>query len=135
MANEEYIMKLSMLEQESGKIQEQLGIIHQQLADFENLRESIGKLEKSEADILTPVGKGIFVKSKISERKFFVNVGAGVILKRDADKTAEIIKKQVGQLENFREILGRNMEEINNQVQELIFMARESVETQEAENS
>ena len=127
MAKENYLLKLSILEQEANKIQEQMQLINQQILELESLKTGLEKLnleDKKKNEILAPLGKGIFVKSEIKESDLFVNLGSGIILKKKPKETSEIIEKQVKELENLKIILSDNIAQINFQLQNLVLEAQ-----------
>lgn len=123
MVKEDYLLRLSILEQEARKLQEQIQIINQQISELEILNSSLNNLE-NEKEILANLGKGIFVKSKIKEKELFVNVGSGIILKKTPEETGKIIKKQIVQLEEIKKNLFNGIEQINRELQDLIIKAQ-----------
>lgn len=118
MENEK-IMQFSMIQQEAEKMSEQLEIIDRQIMDFSNLKESIDKIEEKDEELLSPIGKGIFVKSKLSEKRFYVNVGQSIVLKKTGKDAKEIIDKQVNQLLKLKEMILENIESLNLQLREI----------------
>jgi len=127
MAKEDYLIKLSMIQQQAEKLQEQVQIVNQQIAEFEILNSSLDKIEKSkEKEILANLGKGIFIKSEIKDKELFVNVGQGIVVKKRAEETIHIINKQVRELEELKANLLGEIEQINFQLQELLEEARKS---------
>ena len=125
MAKEDYLIQLSMLEQESRKFEEQIHIVRQQVLELESLKLSLENLNKSdEKEFLANLGKGIFVKSEIKDKELFVNVGEGVILKKNVKETEKIINEQIAQLEGIQKKLAENIDMINEQLQDLIVQAQ-----------
>ena len=121
MAKEDYLIRLSMLEQEGRKLEEQLQLINQQLQEFQVLNLSLEKLNKTEEkEILAGLGRGIYFKTELKDKKLFVNVGDNIILKKSPEETIEIINKQIRQLEGMKEKLLIEIENINHQLQELV---------------
>ncbi len=121
MAKEDYLLRFSLLEQESNKLQEQLQIVGREISELESLRLSIEKLDKTkEKEILANLGRGIFIKSEIKEKELFVNVGSGVVLKKKPRDAVKIIDKQIGQLGSLRQNLEEEIEKINLRLQELV---------------
>ncbi len=124
MAREDYLIRLSLLEQESNKIEEQIGLINQQIAELEVLKLSLEKLDKTkEKEILAPFGKGIFFKAEIKEKELFVNIGANVVVKKKPKETTEIVQRQIKQLEELKKSLMKNIEDIRIQLESLVVEA------------
>jgi prefoldin alpha subunit len=127
MAKEEYILRLSLLEQEANKMQEQLQAVDQQITEFELLKLSLDNLEKAkEKTFLASLGKGIFVNSELKDKELFVNVGSGVVIKKKPKEAIVLINTQIRQLEEIKGTLMHEIENINSQLQKLVGEARSS---------
>ena len=125
MANEDLIMKLSMYQQEAQKIEEQINMANQQIVEMRNMQDSLEEIDQGKAnEILAPVGRGIFMKSKIEERKFFVSIGGGVVLKKDCLGAKELIEKQILNLGEIKDKLLEELGKINNELNNLILDAQ-----------
>lgn len=121
MANENYIMQLSMIQEEAKKLEEQLSIITQQTREFEMLKESLDNIENIKSEkFLASLGKGVFVESKVENKEFFVNVGNNVVLKKNAKETKEIIDKQIKELNNIKNQIEKAIENLNAELQHVI---------------
>ena len=121
MDKEEILFKLSLLEQQSQEIKQQVEIVDSQISEMENLKLSLNKLEKSkEKEILAPLGRGIFAKSELKSDKIFVNIGSRILVKKSFIEAAEIIEKQVNELNGIKDELLKRAEEINSNLYELI---------------
>lgn len=118
MAKEEIIFKLSMLEQQANEIKQQIEAVNSQINELENLKSSLGKLKQGE--ILAPLGRGIFIKTKLEDDKVLVNVGSNVMVRKTPGETAEIISQQVDEMEKIKIRLLENIEEINHQLTDLV---------------
>jgi len=126
MTKEEYLFKLSLLQQEANKLEEQIQLINQQVSELEILKMSLEKIDKiEEKEILASLGKGIFIKAEKKENELFVNIGEGVVVKKTSKETCDIIDKQIKQLEEIKINLLSEIEKINFQLQELVKEARE----------
>ncbi|MEK6820408.1 MAG: prefoldin subunit alpha [Nanoarchaeota archaeon] len=126
MKKEEYLLRLSMLEQEANKIEEQIGIINQQISELEVLKLSLKNLSRTEEkEVLAPLGRGIFFKSELKEKELFVNVGREVVVKKSPEETAEIIEVQVSQMRAIKEHLISNITEVRMQLEDVVEQARQ----------
>ena len=125
MAKEDYLIKLSMMEQEAEKLREQINLIEQQILEFNILAESLQKIENSKSkEILSNLGKGVFLKTEIKDSELFVNIGSNVVLKKKPKEAIEIINKQITQLEEMRKIMLNDIEKMNENLQNLVIEAR-----------
>lgn len=118
MANEEFILKLSMMQQQAEKLEEQIQLINQQIQELGDLRLNLDKIK--EGEILANLGKGIFVRSEIKEKKLFVNIGEKIIVRKTAEETQELIQKQILRLEEIKSQLLGEIQEVNLNLQNLI---------------
>jgi prefoldin alpha subunit len=85
---------------------------------LEDLNGSEGK------EILAPIGRGIFVKSKVLSEELIVDIGGGNLISKTIPDTQDIIKKQIEKLEDAREEMNRALEEINGQLTETLVNAQ-----------
>jgi prefoldin alpha subunit len=85
------------------------------LEKIEEIEDTISSVEevKDNLDSLFPIGNGVYCEGKVNEEKFLVNIGAGILLKLDKEKTIEILRKRI-------EILKKAIEEINEQMSNII---------------
>jgi prefoldin alpha subunit len=123
MAKEDYLIKLSMMQQEAEKLQEQVQIINQQIAEFEVLKLSLGNIGENK-EILANLGKGVFIKSEIKDKELFVNIGQGIVVRKNADEACKIIDKQISELGELKRNILQEIEKINSNLQELLEEAR-----------
>ena len=117
MANEEFLMRIQMMQQQAEKLEEQLQAVKQQKEELIDLKESLGKVK---GEFLSSLGKGIFVKSEVKEKDFFVNIGEKVLIKKTPEETQKIIGEQIVKLEEIRNILLGEIDKSNKEMRELI---------------
>lgn len=116
--NEEYIVRLSVMQQQAEKIQEQIELVNSQMQDLDSLKSSLANLDKGE--ILANIGRGIFVKAEIKNKDLYVNIGEKVVVKKNTEETQDMIGKQMINLENIKNQLLDDLQGINRQLQSLI---------------
>jgi len=114
---EELMYKLSMYEQQIQQLQQQLQAIEQAIVEMNSLvlglDELIGSKDK---EILAPIGRGIFVKTKLISEDLTVDVGGKNFVKKSIPETKKLIQNQVEKLEEVKKELEGNLEEINNEL-------------------
>jgi prefoldin alpha subunit len=100
MENQEYIMRMQMIEQEASKLDQQIQAIDQQMSELVAIKSSIKELESTkEKDMMANLGKGIFVKAELKGKEMFVNVGKDVLVKKTPTQTIKVIEEQLTRLE------------------------------------
>jgi prefoldin alpha subunit len=122
MEQHEYIIKLQMIQQEAGQLEEKVRVIEDNIQDMIAIKASIVDLEgKKEGDeILTNLGKGIFMKTKMESKDLFINVGKNIMVKKNLKQAGKILDDQVKKLEQGKSIAMARIEELQGEMQGLI---------------
>ncbi|MFH1500681.1 MAG: prefoldin subunit alpha [archaeon] len=120
---ENYILQLSLLEQQSQEIEKQINLVEQQINELQIFSLNLDKF-KGEGEMLAPLGRGVFVKSEVKDKKLFVNIGSGVIVKKTPEEAKEIVLDQVNKLGNLRVELFNEIEKVNSELLKLIEKAQ-----------
>ncbi len=116
MEHEELIQRASILQRQSEETEMNLRFINQQISELEEFKEGLQFLETHKGkEMISSLGRGIFVKSSRTEDKFFVEVGAGIVVKKSAGEIREIIE---GQVKKFREAKNGLMAELESYAME-----------------
>lgn len=122
---QELMFKLSMFDQQIQNIQQQSQAVEKAINDLSLLVVGLDDIKGAEGkEILAPIGRGIFVKSKIISEDLIVNIGSKNFVKKKIPQTQEVIKSQIKKLENAREELNKALEEVNNQLTETFMKAQ-----------
>lgn len=99
---QEILQRAMTMRQQSEEIEKQLSFIKEQIFELEQFADNLQTLKESkEKEILAPLGKGVYVKSERLEDTFFVEVGAGVVVKKSLEDTKRIID---GQIDKFTQV-------------------------------
>ena len=121
MSQQEYLVKLQMLEQQAGQFEEQLRLIEQQVMELNSLKENVRKLELSKnEDMFSEIGKGIYVKGKLNNTQMLVDVGNKILVPKNFKEIKTIIDSQIGKFQEVRDEISKKVEEINGEVDKLI---------------
>ncbi len=114
---EELMYKLQMYEQQIQQLQQQLEAIEQAIVEMNSLVLGLDELTGSkEKEILAPIGRGIFVKTKLISEDLTVDVGGKNFVKKSIPETKKLISDQVIKLEEVKKELNDNLEEINKEL-------------------
>ena len=125
---QELIFKLSLFEQQIQSIQQQLQAVEKALNDLSFLILGLEEIKGAKGkEILAPIGRGIFAKTKLISEELTVDIGGGHFIKKSIPKTQEIIQKQTKKLEDIKNELNKALEEINKQLTEKIKEYQEKV--------
>ncbi|MBI2043055.1 prefoldin subunit alpha [Candidatus Pacearchaeota archaeon] len=123
MENEqqELLFKLSVFEQQIRQLQQQINAIEQGVLELESLNVGLDEIKNSIGkEIFAPIGRGIFVKSKILSNDLTVDIGGKNFVKKTVEETKEMIKKQIEKLEEIKKELNNNLFEIGKEAERMI---------------
>jgi len=125
MAKEEVLLQLAMFEQQINQLEQQMQIIEQNALELRNLKESLEELDKSkEKEIYANLGKNIFIKAEIKDKKLLVDVGNKTFVKKSAEETLKLIEEQIEKLKEAKNNVLNKMQEIQQQAEEAILEAQ-----------
>ena len=114
---EELMYKLQMYEQQIQQLQQQLEAVEQAIVEMTSLVLGLDELVGSkDKEILAPIGRGIFVKTKLISEDLTVDVGGKNFVKKSIPETKKLIQDQVIKLKEVKKELEGNLEEINNEL-------------------
>jgi len=111
-----------MLQRQSEETEQQLRFVDEQIAELEKFKEGLKSFRESkEKEILANLGKGVYVKSEIKDReKLFVEVGAGVIVKKTPIEAMKVVEEQIARFENARVQIASQLESYNEELRSMI---------------
>jgi|SRR3989344_7154697 len=121
--NEELIYQAIEMQKVSEETESQLSFVNEQIADLKNFKQNLLELSKSQTEeILAPLGRGVYVKSKITDNRLFVEAGAGVVVRKTPIEAVKVIEDQIQkfsqasihlleQLENYKQSFGQLLAE------------------------
>ena len=114
---QEMALKFQIFEQQIRSIQEQLQAVEQVLVELGRLNLDLGEMVgKKENEILAPIGRGIYVKSKLMSEELLVDIGNKNFVKKTIPETKIILQKQIKKLENIKTTLNGELEKINEEL-------------------
>ena len=89
---------------EAEALEERIGFIEQQIIELRDFEGGLGRLEETKnKEMIAGIGKGVFLKSTFEKKELFVDVGAGVIVKKDLGSVMKVIGEQIERLEALRD--------------------------------
>ena len=110
--NEDILQEVRALQQGSEETERQLDFVQQQINELQEFKKSLEFLGHSdEREMLAQIGKGIYVKSERRDEKLFVEIGAGVIIRKTPQETVKIIDEQVKRFEEAKIQLVQQMKD------------------------
>ncbi len=108
---QELIFRLGLFEQQIHQLQEQMEAVEKGINDLGTLNFGLDELKGSTGkEILSPLGRGIFVKAKVASENLTVDIGSGNLVKKGIPETKEIIEDQIKKLIQVKKELDSNLE-------------------------
>ena len=111
--NQKYIAQ-QILGQQLQQIEQQIASVDMQIIELISLKDSLIELTKVKSKkIYTPLGAGVFIESELKKvDDVLVNVGAGIVVKKDANSAAELISSQVEELKKIKDQIQKEFDEL-----------------------
>ncbi len=131
MNEEELTEKFRVYETQIMQINEQLGAVESATLDLQKISLGLEEIKEGE-EILSPMGKGIFVKSKVLSEELTVDIGGGNFVKKTIPETRELISEQVKKLNSMKMELENELQRID---EEITNTMKEHEESHEHEHS
>lgn len=120
--NQQEIMEYQYLSQQLQQLQQTFGTMQRHLDELRRLDMNISELAhvKKGSSTLIPLGSGIYLKGTVEgESELYMNVGAGVVVKKSFAHSLETVRKQVVEVENFMVQVEQNLQQVAGRLQEL----------------
>lgn len=125
-SEQELTRKFMMFEQQIRLIQEQLQAVEQATLDLGSLNLGLDELVgKTNSEILSPVGRGIYAKSKLLSEELIVDIGGKNFVKKSIPETKKIVEEQIKKLNEIKNDLEGEMNKINTELTN-IFMEHQN---------
>lgn len=121
---QEQIIQIQLTEQEANQLNEQLKLIELNIQEMNELNASLNEIgdldNKSDKEILTNLGRNIYLPVFIKDNKLIVEVGNGNFVKKDIQQTKNIIEDQIGKLSDTKYHIIERLNELQNLMDNLI---------------
>ena len=114
---QELIFKLGMFEQQIHLLQEQIEAVERGINELGFLNFGLDELRgKTGKEILSPVGKGIFVNAKLASEDLTVDIGGKNFVKKSIPETKETIEEQIKKLIKIKGEMNENLDKIGREL-------------------
>lgn len=122
---QELIFKWGMYEQQIQQLQQQLQAVEQGVFEMNSLHEGLGELVGSvDKEIMAPIGRGIFVKTKLLSEELTVDIGNRTFVKKTIPEAQELIKEQLAKLDDVKKELNDNLDKVGEEMQRVMSEAQ-----------
>lgn len=122
----ELIYKAQAVQKEIEEMEGHAGMIDRELVELQQFKKDLETLEKTpQPRLLSSLGKGVFMKTEAKEKELFVEVGAGIIVKKSSAQTQEVIDAQIKKISEARLHTLSKLELYHQALQQLIASIQE----------
>ena len=115
-------LELQIIIQQINQIQQQFVNVQSQVAELNNLKESVVSLKniKPNTEFFSQIGYNIFTKAKTQDtNELLVNVGSNVFVIKTIEETNELVNLQIKQIEFILRELEDKLNELENAGQKI----------------
>lgn len=136
--DQELMLKAQFLQQQAQEIEQNLEIIIQEVESLKKMREDIDFLAKSnEKSAISTIGKGLHLKTQIESKELFVEVGAGVVVKKSPEEAKKVIENQIKKLTEAKDNMSGKLDIYHQTLESVIndIQKKEKEETKKSKTS
>ncbi len=101
LEQQKIITDVQMQEHRIKQLEAQLGAIDKQINEMRGITESLESIDKTDeknSEVLLPIGRGIFVRNKLTSKNVILNIGSGVVIDKNAKDTIKLVNEQIKKL-------------------------------------
>jgi prefoldin alpha subunit len=111
-------LEMQLMNHNLTNLRNQLASLSQQVLELEDLRNGLSSLKDIEdKKSFVPFGSGIFLEAELKKPKdVLMNVGTGVLVKKDFNTALDIIGKQITELNKISFEMSSELEKIESQL-------------------
>jgi len=119
-SQQELMAKLSMFEQQTQHLNQQLQAVSDGIIEMSSLNFALDELKgKTGKEVLSPLGRGIFTKTKLISEDLIVDIGGKNFVKKSIPEAKEIIEDQMKKLEEVKKSLEAEIEKVNKELMKM----------------
>lgn len=110
---QELMYKLAIFEQQIQQLQQQLQAVENGIAELGNLNFGLDELKDGKGkEIMSPIGQGIFAKTKLLSEDLIVDVGGKNFVKKTIPETKNLIENQIKKLDEIKKDLQNSIDKM-----------------------
>ena len=101
--DENILLHASELERRMQELSNNLEFIDSKINELEQFHENLSSLKNwKDKEMLSPLGKGVYLKTSLIEKELFVEVGSGIVVKKNLSETQKIVEEQIKRIKEAR---------------------------------
>ncbi len=119
--NQQLIFEAAELEKYAADLEQHHEFLVKQIAELEHFAENLADIPSIQGkEILASLGKGVHIKTTVTETKLFVEVGAGIVVQKTPEELKQIIEEQLKQLKESKATITVQLGLSTQRLQELL---------------
>ena len=108
---ENILAQARALQEKSEETELGLVFVEEQIRELELFQENLKLFEQGDKkEILASIGRGVSIPAQITDTTLFVEVGAGVVLRKTPAETRTIIREQLTKFDSVRAQLQQQLQ-------------------------
>ena len=101
--DENLLLQASEIEKRIQELTNNLEFIDSQILELEQFQENLNSLKQwNGKEMLSTLGKGVYLKTAMLEKELFVEVGAGIVVKKTPEETQKVVENQIKRIKEAR---------------------------------
>jgi len=104
-----------LIQQKISQAQEELEFFRRQKSEIFALIETMSAIKIDET-LNSPLGGGIYFKSRVVSDKFLLNVGAGNIVEKTKNEVLDLLKRRIDEIETSEQIKLSEINDLNSKI-------------------
>lgn len=121
MENQELMEQTSEMAQQAEQLEQHCQFLDQQIVEMDSFKSNLEKMDfQPKSKMLSSLGKGVFLETSLDSKDLFVEVGAGIILKKSPEEVISVVKHQIQALKQSREYFGEQLASITQNLEAMM---------------
>ncbi len=104
-----------LIQQKISQAQEEFEFFGRQKSEIFALIETMSAVKLNET-LNSPLGGGIYFKSRVVSDKFLLNVGAGNIVEKTKNEVLDLLKRRIGEIEKSEQLKLSEINDLNSKI-------------------
>lgn len=111
MNKQELMMEVQEMARQTEQIEQHCEFLDQQINELAKFKDNLDKFDAKPKDsMLASLGKGVFMETELKSNSLFVEVGAGVLVRKTPKEVSDILSGQIGSLRESRLYFGEQFD-------------------------
>lgn len=117
---QEIAFEASQLHQQSQELENNLEVVSEQITELSEFSNLLDSLISKPKDILSPIGKGVYLPCTPKDNKLFVEVGSGIVVKKTPEETKSVVSNQLERLKQAQGLMSNQLDFNTQRLKEII---------------